>query len=325
MQACKISAEADRELKPRESMRMCVAILKIGGLWHTRDMTHSGAILYNVLKTFALLMFSANTVAIYMYLFVAWGSFVDMLETYAYCITLIVYSFKFYVILFRTDEVQHIIDTVKENFFIHGSELSTENRNIIKNTIKFARKITVTYATINICLVIIYTLLGPLISVSVPFQTRNAANISSEGHVSKRKFPFETWFPVDVTQSPRFEIAYMYLSTTTVVNSWNFSAIEMFFMTTFIYITGQFELLCDSIRNASERVKNRLNLRQVASAGSDDSNEPRDFTSDKEKAARHSNGNTESSIIPAMGKINIIYNLVSYNVRRDPLGSRDVL
>lgn len=299
------SVEADREVKPWESMRLCVAILKIGGLWHTRDMTHRGAILYNVLKTFVLLVFSSIALSVYVYLFVEWGSFIDMLETYAYSISCTVYFLKFYVILFRNVEVQHITNTVQENFVIHGKELSTENRTIIKKTIKFARKITIAYGTMNIASLTIYTILGPLISASVPFQTQNEANNSSEIHVSNRKLPFEIWFPVDVTQSPRFEIAYMYLSATSVVNMWNFVGIEAFFMTTFIYLTGQFELLCDSIRNASQRVTYRLNQRQLASAGGDDINEPHDFTSDKEKRNSYSNGNTESSIIPAMGKVNI--------------------
>lgn len=304
MQTSDGSVEADREVKPWESMRLCVAILKIGGLWHTRDMTHRRAILYNVLKTFVLLAFSSIALSVYAYLFAEGGSFIDMLETYAYSISCTVYFLKYYVILFRNVEVQHITNTVQENFVIHGKELSTENRTIIKNAIKFARKITIAYATMNIASLIIYTILGPLISASVPFQTQNEANISSGIHVSNRKLPFEIWFPVDVTQSPRFEIAYMYLSTTIVVNMWNFVGIEAFFMTTFIYLTGQFELLCDSIRNASQRVTYRLNQRQLASAGGD-INEPHDFTSDKEKKDRYSNGNTKSSIIPAMGKVNI--------------------
>ncbi|XP_033609946.1 uncharacterized protein LOC117282825 [Cryptotermes secundus] len=83
---------------------------------------------------------------------------------------------------------------------------------------------------------------------------------------------------------------------------WNIVGIEAFLMTTFIYLTGQFELLCDSIRNASQRVTYRLNQRQLASAGGDDINELHDFMSDKEKKNRYSNGNTESSIIPAMGE-----------------------
>jgi hypothetical protein len=309
MQTSGGSVRYDVEVKPRESMRLCVAILKLGGLWHTRDMTHRGAILYNVFKTFTVLVFSAVSSSLYIYLFVAWTSFIDMLETVAYCISMIVYALKFYVILFRHDEVQHITNTVQENFIIHGSELSTENRNIIKNTVKSARRVTIAYATMNISSLIIYTILGPLISAKVPFHTQNATNISSESHVSNRKLPFETWFPVDVTHSPRFEIAYMYLSITAVVNTCNFVGIEVFLMTTFIYITGQFELLCDSIRNASERVTYRLNQRQLASADSDDINESNEFTSDKQKKIGFSDGNTESSIIPAMGKETITYGI----------------
>ena len=59
-----------------------------------------------------------------MYLFVARGNFSDTIENIAYAITLTVLTLKMNVIMFRSDEVQHIVKTVQENFFIHGTELS---------------------------------------------------------------------------------------------------------------------------------------------------------------------------------------------------------
>jgi hypothetical protein len=241
---------------------------------------------------------------------VAWSGFTDMLETIAYCISMTVCSLKLRVIIFRSDEVQYITDAVQENFIIHSKELSTENRNIIKNAIKLARKITFAFATIYTCSLVIYTILGPLISASLPFQTEIAGNASSTHNVSNLKLPFEVWFPVDVTGSPRFEIAYVYLSATGIINVWNIAAVEVFFMTNFIYITGQFELLCDAIRNASEKVASRLSQTQLAPADSDDINEPQVFASDKEKIIGHHNENTESRIIHAMGKETITYSMV---------------
>jgi hypothetical protein len=286
-------------VKPRESMNMCVAILKIGGLWHTRNMTHRGAILYNVLKVFVVLVFCAITSSVYVHMFVAWGSFIDMLETIAYCISMTVYSLKFHVILFRSDDVRHITNAVQENFTIHGSELSTENKNIIKNAIQLARKISIAYASMYTVSLIIYTILGPLISANMPFHTQSTGNDSNEIHVPNRKLPFDTWFPVDVSESPRFEIAYVYLSTTGIINTWNIVGIELFFMTNFIYITGQFELLCDSIRNASERVACRLSQTQLISAVSDDIDDPEMFMSNKEKSIPYSKENT------ALGKYSL--------------------
>jgi hypothetical protein len=296
------------EENPRESMRLCVAILKIGGLWHTRDMSRRDAILYNVLKTFVVTVFCVITSQVYVYLFVIWGRFEDMLETIAYCITMTVFTLKLHVMLSRKDEVQHIIKTAQENFIIHGTELSTENRKIIKNTIKRARNIAIAYATMQTSSLALYIIFGPLISSGIPHDTQNTTDISSGTHTPHRKLPFEIWFPVDVTKSPRFEIAYIYLSITGIVNSWTVVGMEVFCMTTFIYITGQFELLCDSIRNASQRVKDKIDERRHSSAGCDDISKLQVFPSNMEKI-KFSNATTESSFNPAVGKVNIMRHL----------------
>ena len=48
--------EDGTEVKPRESMELCVAILKIGGLLRSRDMPHRYSILYNVRQALVLLL-----------------------------------------------------------------------------------------------------------------------------------------------------------------------------------------------------------------------------------------------------------------------------
>jgi hypothetical protein len=311
------STEYGTELKPRESMRLCVEILKIGGLLHTRNMSHRDTILYNVRKTLVLLVYYSLTISVYVYLFVAWGSFNDMIESVSYSISLTVIALKMYVIMFRSDEVQHVVKTVQENFFIHGTELSTENRNIIKNTMKLAKKITVAYATMQASATAVF-LFGPLTSFSVMLQTHNATNISSATSVYDRKLPLQLWFPLDLTRSPRFEIAYTYLVLTALMNLWNIVGIEAFCMTTFIYLTGQFELLCDSIRNASEKVKYRLDERQHSTPDSDGINKRLEFTSDKKIKIQYSKANVDS-VISAKGKVNLIYITHKTYIKHAPL------
>lgn len=297
------------ENKPMESMGLCVAVLKIGGLWHTRDMTQRNAILYNMLRTFVVIVLGAVTLQVYLYLFIMWGSLEDMFQTTAYSISLTVLSLKYHVMLFRNEEVDNIIQTVQKNFIIHGTELSTENRQIIKNTIKLAKRVAVAYATMQTFALITYTIIGPLTSFGVPLHTENATNISYESRISDRKLSMEMWVPIDISQSPQFEIAYIYVSVTGVINSWNLVAIEVFCMTTFIYIAGQFELLCDSIRNTSQRVMYRLNETQHPSSGNDHIDKPQKFTSDKKMKIQHSSANTESNVIPEKGKVNITHDL----------------
>ena len=298
------STEDGTEVKPRESMELCVAILKFGGLMRTRDMTHRYSILYNVRQALALLIYYTFTFSMFVYLFVVWGSFSNMIETIAYSITLTVLALKMNVIMFRSDEVQHIVKTAQENFFIHGTELSIENRKIIKNAMKLTRQLTVTYATLQMILSVVF-LFGPLIAFDVILQTHNTTNISSEKFVYDRKLPVRSWIPLDVTRSPQFEIAYTYLVLIGYIITVNSVGIEIFCMTIFIYLTAQFELLCDSIRNASEKVKYRLDKRQRSSAGSNGINKRLEFTSDKNTKIQYSRANTDS-VSSAKGKGNII-------------------
>jgi len=305
MQPSYESTEDGTEVNPRESMELCVAVLKLGGLLRTRDMTHRDSILYNVRQAFLLLVYYTYAFSTFVYLFVAWGNFSDMIETIAYLITVTVISLKTNVIMFRSDEVQHIVKTVQENFFIHGTELSIENRKIIKNAIKLARQFTVAYLTFQTTVSVVF-LVGPMFTFDVMLQTHNTTNISSKTVVYDRKLPVRFWTPLDVTRSPQFEFVYTYSVLVGCAITLYSVATEIFCVTTFIYLTGQFELLCDSIRNASEKVKYRIEKIQHSSAGSNGINKRLEFTADKKTKILYSRADNES-VISARGKGNIIY------------------
>jgi hypothetical protein len=304
MQPSYESTEDGTEVNPRESMDLCVAILKFGGLLRTKDLPRTDSISYNVRQAILLLLHYSFSLSMFVYLFVAWGNFSDMIETISYTITVIVTSLKMNVIMFRNEEVQHIVKTVQENFFIHGTELSTENRKIIKYVIKQARQFTVAYLTLRTIVLVVF-LASPVITFDAMLQTHNTTNISSETIVFDRKLPLRLWTPLDVTQSPHFEIAYTYVVLTVSITTMYWLAIDIFCLTTIIYLTGQFELLCDSIRNASEKVKHRIENRQHSSAGSNGFNKRLEFTSDKKTKIQYSRADIESSS-SAKGKGNII-------------------
>jgi uncharacterized LabA/DUF88 family protein len=144
-----------------------------------------------------------------------------------------------------------------------------------------------------------------MISFDITLQTHNTTTISSKTLVYDRKLPIRLWIPLNVTRSPQFEIVYTYIALIGSINTVNQGGIEIFCMTTFIYLTGQFELLCDSIRNASEKVKYRLDKRQHSSAGSNHINKRQEFTSDKKTKIQYTRESTDS-ISSAKGKGYII-------------------
>jgi hypothetical protein len=317
MQPAYESTEDGTEVNPRESMDLCVAILKLGGLLRTRDMPHRNSILYNVRQALLLLVYYIYAFLTFVYLFVAWGNFSDMIETIAYIITVTVVSLKMNVIMFRSDEVQHIIKTVQENFFIHGTELSIENRKIIQNVIKQARQFTVAYLTFQTTVSIVF-LVSPLFTFDVMPQTHNATNIITKTVVYERKLPVRFWTPLDVTRSPQFEFVYTYTVLAGYVISVYSVAVEIFCVTTFIYLTGQFELLCDSIRNASEKVKHRIEERQHSSAGSNGINSRLEFRADKNTKIQYSRADTKS-VSSEQGKGNIIYATHQSSLKHAPV------
>jgi len=159
---------------------------------------------------------------------------------------------------------------------------------------------------------------GPLITFDVMLQTHNTTNISSETIVYDRKLPVQFWTPLDVTRSPQFELAYTYTVLAGSVCTMYNMAIEIFCVTTFIYLTGQFELLCDSIRNASEKVKYRIEKIQHTSAGSNGINKRLEFTADKKTKILYSRADTESAG-SAKGKGNNIYATHQSSLKHAPI------
>jgi predicted RNA methylase len=196
--------------------------------------------------------------------------------------------------MFRSEEVQHTFKTVQDNIFIHGTELSIENRRIINNAINLARKITIVYATFQTIAAFVF-LVDPMFTFEVMLQRHNATNISSERVVYNRTLPVRFWTTLDLTRSKQFEFTHLY--TYTVLQGSAITlysvAIETFCMTTFIYLTGQFELLCYSIRNASEKVKYRIEKRQHSSGGSNGITKRLKFTADKKTKIQYSRADTE--------------------------------
>jgi hypothetical protein len=171
-------------------------------------------------------------------------------------------------------------------------------------------------------------LVGPQILFDVMLQTHNTTNITSETVVYDRKLSIRIWILLDVTRSPQFKIAYtyVYIALTASIIILNLMAIEILSVTTFIYLTDQFELLCDSIMNASEKVKNRIDKRQHSSGGSNGINKRLEFTSDKKTKIQYSRAGTES-VSSTKGKGKIIYATHQSYLKHAPLYifSSDVL
>ena len=224
-----------------------------------------------------------------------------MIETIAYSITLTVLAMKMNVIIFRSDEVQRIVKTVQENFFIHGTELSIENRKIIKDVMKLGRQLTVAYATLQTTVSFVFLFSPRCLPSMYYFRHTIQQTLALKRLFMPRSCLFKFWTPLDLTQTPQFGMVYTYWAVTGFICTVNLVRTETFCMTTFIYLTGQFELLCDSIKNASEKVKYRLDKRQHSSAGSNGINKRLEFTSDKKTKIQYSTAKADS-VSSAKGK-----------------------
>ncbi|PSN50592.1 Odorant receptor 55a [Blattella germanica] len=241
-------SDAEIEKNARNRMNTFVKLLKFGGIWDMRKSRLFGVFssLYNKILIFWC---GLHGFTVYASLCESRNNFDDFVEVMPLCISMTIFYLKLYAFIFRRNEIEDIIQKVRENFFIHGNGLTSENKTIIMSTIKQGKKFTIIYLSWNGFVNVFYGVVSPLLA-PVP-EMANGTDAIYE-------LPMKIWTPLDLSVSPNYEIVSVYVSLTCIVIGFNFFLTELFIMVLIIYCTGQFELLCDSLSKASTNVKRKL-------------------------------------------------------------------
>ncbi|XP_069690278.1 uncharacterized protein [Periplaneta americana] len=224
------------------------------GMWRG-DMDPSRAKLYTLFSAAAHILIAYSTVGLTMELYLHRNDLLSKLETIAVSISHVILCLKLYVLDFRTGEVQTIVNAIKGNFFIHGDELSTENRLVIKKVLRHAKIITMSYFAVGATASVMYHLMSPIVTRMHDEAEQREHNATHETEVI---LPQKIWFPFDESQSPIYEIVYVYTALIGLQETFSLMMIQMFSMALMIYLSGQFELLGEELRSTSSNVALRL-------------------------------------------------------------------
>ena len=156
--------------------------------------------------------------------------------------------------VFKKDQFEDLIISVKKNFFIHKTYLSTENREIIHSNMKLLKQLSNVYAIFVTLGIIFYFDISPLIT-SGNTEGSNERNVTA---VSERKLPAPLWVPVHIETSNLYHTFYAFFllighSLFLVVGS-----VQVVLFVFVICLRCQFELLSDALRSLTRNVRHRL-------------------------------------------------------------------
>ena len=169
----------------------------------------------------------------------------NALEMIGWIITHIILCYKLYVFVFKKEEVDYIMESLPKNFVVRGEKVIIMNKELIEKIIRRGRNIVMGYAFVMNLTFILYVDISPLIN----YLTNDHEPV--ENVTQNRELPVRLWLPYDDTQSPMYEITYVYLAISAHTEGWIVCSIDVFCMTCIIYTTGQFQLLCDALKNCT--------------------------------------------------------------------------
>lgn len=240
-----------------ECLDMNLMLLKFGSLFPLDQVSSSIWMnrLYKGYTTFTVTLFFSVSAGNPLFLLCTDYSLEDGIEVMSIFLTQVRSGMKIMTFVIYRKEIQKLIGTLYENFYIHGTELTAHESSIIRETIKYARKISIGYVTLY-CITALSMILHPLTSVQTDQAHEDTWNHTTEAHMN---LPFKSWFPNwDTTKSPDYEIEYLGQATLTVLEAWCLGCIDTFCVTLMIYAGCQFDLLGISLRSISKNVLSKI-------------------------------------------------------------------
>jgi hypothetical protein len=211
--------------------------------------------LYKGYTTFTVTLFLSLSVGTALFIFCTDYSLEDGIEVMSILLTQIRSGMKIMTFVIYRKEIQKLARALYDNLYIHGTELTAHESSIIRETIKYARKISIGCLTLYL-ITALSMILHPFTSVQTDQAYEDTLNHTREAH---RNLPFKLWYPNwDTTKSPEYEIEYLSQATLTLLESWCLGCIDTFCASMMIHVGCQFDLLGISLRNTSQNVLSKI-------------------------------------------------------------------
>ncbi|XP_034180213.2 odorant receptor Or2-like [Osmia lignaria lignaria] len=163
---------------------------------------------------------------------VNWGDLKVLTEVGCVITSLGQYIFKLIYVAARRDRVEKLYKELRSLWD------STDDPEEMKSYEQFAywgRICTLVYYTIGTCITIIFTT-----AAAVDYFTIDYTDNSND---KGRHLPYEVWYGTDVTESPKFEIAFVCQFVAATMICTGLWGIETTCMTTLLHVSGQFKLI----------------------------------------------------------------------------------
>ncbi|KAJ9573647.1 hypothetical protein L9F63_008988, partial [Diploptera punctata] len=235
-----------------ECMKFTILMMTIGSLGDSKRFVNWKSKIYRMYQLFVQGSAIVFTIGVTVEMYVLRNDTENALEMIGWIITHIILCFKMYVFIFKKDKVDYIIETLPKNFVIRGERITIMNKDLIATVISSGTRVVMIYAFIMNFSFILYVDISPLINY-LTSDHEAIANLTQT-----RELPVRLWLPYDDTKSPMFEITYVYLAVCAHTEGWIVCGIDVFCMTAIIFTTGQFQHLCDALKNLTKNVNRSL-------------------------------------------------------------------
>jgi hypothetical protein len=243
----------EKKVEPKECLYLNLALLKLSSIFPFDEVNSSAwiNILYKGYTIFTVTLFYFVSIAAPLFIICEDYPLQDGIEVTSILLTQVRSGMKLMTFILYRKEVQKLIRTLYENFYIHDRNLTAEKSSIIREATAYARKITMGYIILY-CITGLSMILHPLTSTRAELDGEDTPNYTAGPH---RSLPFKSYYPNwDSTKSPQYEIEYAAQATLTALEAWCMGCIDTFCVTLMICVGCQFDLLGISLKNINKNV-----------------------------------------------------------------------
>ncbi|XP_029046868.2 odorant receptor 85b-like [Osmia bicornis bicornis] len=161
-----------------------------------------------------------------------WGDLKILTGVGCVITTIAQYIFKLIYVVARRERVERLYKELRSLWN------STDDPEEMKSYQEFAywgRICTISFYTLGLWTVVMNT-----IAAAIDYFIIDSTDNNSD---KTRHLPYEVWYGTDVTESPKFEIAFVCQFVAALISSAGLWAIETSCMTTLLHVSGQFKLI----------------------------------------------------------------------------------
>jgi hypothetical protein len=167
-------------------------------------------------------------------------------------------------IIFRTKNIQSLVNILDNELSVPRKQGSPQHQKQIERASKWQAKMF-TLIFVSLC-----AFVGTSFSF-VPFADMLVSQ-STTGASSHRPMPYTAWFPFNVTETPVYEVVYIYMSLETTYTSIYIASSDALFVALIIHLSAQFQILQDSLRDIKAHAMKKVQAVDKEKIRSDSTN-----------------------------------------------------